>query len=151
MPFYVFDESGVSTFSRDWASTQAGRNRRHVVREVTVDVMPLVELLERHLPAGQAIDVLSVDVEGLDLEVLGSNDWGRFRPRFVVVEDFSFLTLGEIGSSPITAYLTAQGYDPIAATTASVVFKRRDVPWARLQFRDQGIAPNREDSAAPSV
>jgi hypothetical protein len=39
------------------------------------------------LPEGQAIDFMNVDVEGHDREVLESNDWDRFRPKFIVVED----------------------------------------------------------------
>ena len=39
------------------------------------------------MPKGQAIDFLNVDVEGHDLEVLESNDWKRFRPKVIVVED----------------------------------------------------------------
>ena len=42
----------------------------------------------RSLPAGQAIDFLSVDCEGSDLGVLRSNDWDRFQPRVIAVEDW---------------------------------------------------------------
>jgi hypothetical protein len=38
----------------------------------------LAKSLERHLPDGQEIAFLSVDVEGHDVAVLASNDWDRF-------------------------------------------------------------------------
>jgi hypothetical protein len=60
---------------------------REVKREIAVPVLPLREVLERHVPEGQVIDFMNVDVEGHDLQVLESNDWNRFRPRFIVVED----------------------------------------------------------------
>lgn len=55
-------------------------------REIPVAVVPLNEALETYLPPGQFIDFMNVDIEGHDLEALRSNDWRRFRPRFIVVE-----------------------------------------------------------------
>ncbi|MCW5198181.1 FkbM family methyltransferase [Desulfobulbus sp. F3] len=33
------------------------------------------------------IDFLSVDAEGVDLKVLKSNDWNKYRPYIVLAED----------------------------------------------------------------
>ena len=43
--------------------------------------------LKRSFQQGQTIDFLNVDVEGHDLDLLESNDWQRFRPKVIVVED----------------------------------------------------------------
>lgn len=56
-------------------------------RNIRVEALPLTDILERHLPQGQAIHFMSVDCEGGDLEVLQSNDWTRFRPGLVLVEE----------------------------------------------------------------
>jgi len=85
--------------------------------------MTLAELLNAYVPASQRIDLMSVDVEGLDLEVLQSNDWERFRPRVVVAEDFGIPTLDRIGESPIVQFLGSKGYVPVAKTTVSVFFR----------------------------
>lgn len=54
----------------------------------TVAVEPLARVLERALPApAPVLDLMSIDCEGLDLEVLRSNDFERFRPRVMIVED----------------------------------------------------------------
>ena len=47
-----------------------------------------VSTLARVLEEARAleIDVLKVDVEGLEEQVLAGNDWERFRPRVVLVE-----------------------------------------------------------------
>lgn len=52
-----------------------------------VDVETLAAILCRCLPAGCFFGLLNVDCEGGDLDVLRSNDWGRFRPRVIAVED----------------------------------------------------------------
>jgi len=86
MPFYVIDEdSPMNSFSREFLERMG--MMKEVKREISVPVLPLVEVLERYLPNDQVIDFLTVDVEGHDLTVLKSNDWTRFRPRFIVVED----------------------------------------------------------------
>ena len=49
---------------------------------------PLVnvnEVLARHFPASGP-DFVSIDVEGLDLDILKTLDFGRFRPKVFCVE-----------------------------------------------------------------
>jgi hypothetical protein len=46
----------------------------------------LTKILAEHLPAKQKINFLSVDVEELDLTVLASNDWTKYRPKVVLAE-----------------------------------------------------------------
>ena len=79
----------------------------HVRSEIPVATLPLAEILERHLPPGQAIDFMNVDVEGHDFEVLESNDWKRFRPRIVVVEDEGL----DPRESQIVRMMNGHGYE----------------------------------------
>ena len=55
---------------------------------VTLRARRLDSILDEFMPAGFEIDFLSVDVEGLDLEVINSSDWSRYRPEFVLAETF---------------------------------------------------------------
>ena len=55
-----------------------------------VEVRRLERILDEHLPQNTAIDFRSLDGEGHDLRVLRSNNWTRYRPEVVVVEDFDF-------------------------------------------------------------
>jgi hypothetical protein len=82
--------------------------------------MPLAEILNAHLPDGRSIDFLTVDAEGLDLEVLCSNDWARFRPKVVVVEDPDALILDDLGRSEVANYLRERGYKPCAKSLHSL-------------------------------
>lgn len=64
--------------------------------------------------------LLSVDCEGFDLQVLKSNNWIKFRPTVICVEewDFSF----ETKNSEIGAYLYNLGYSRFAYTGLSSIF-----------------------------
>jgi hypothetical protein len=54
---------------------------------IQVQVRPLGDILKEHLPANQSIDFMTVDCEGHELAVLKSNDWERFRPSVLLVEE----------------------------------------------------------------
>ena len=79
------------------------------------------DLLAEHLPAGQLIDFLSIDVEGLDLQVLRSNDWSRFRSRALLVEARG-VELDSLGLDPACSFARSVGYRPVAKTVNTVIF-----------------------------
>jgi FkbM family methyltransferase len=59
---------------------------RDALVERPVPVTTLANLCERHVPDGQTIDFLKIDVEGHEREVIEGGDWRRWRPRVLVVE-----------------------------------------------------------------
>lgn len=103
--YVVGEDSTMNSFSREFLEhiDMLGA----VQREVSVPVLPLSEALSRHLPEGQTIDFMNVDCEGHDLAVLESNDWERFRPRLVVVEDKG----ADPSRSEIVAAMARRGYE----------------------------------------
>jgi FkbM family methyltransferase len=105
--FHRFTESTVNTIS----DIQAAEYARHwsEASTETVTTRTLKEILDTHLPRGQFIDLLSIDVEGVDLKVLTGNDWARYRPQAVVVEAEG-LDLSRPQSDPIVQYMNSVGY-----------------------------------------
>ena len=65
--------------------------------------------------------LLSVDVEGFDLEVLKSNDWERFRPRVICVEEWE-ATMDESLNSAVGDFLMLNNYKRKAWTGLSSIF-----------------------------
>ncbi len=82
----------------------------------------LDSILEEQVPKSQQIDFMTIDVEGLDLEVLKSNDWDRFRPEYLVVE---CLDLSSSASRKDTTreFLSERGYSKVAGCFNSVIFR----------------------------
>jgi FkbM family methyltransferase len=78
-------------------------------------------ILKEHLPPGQGIDLLSVDCEGYDLKALRSNDWERYRPRVVAVEDWQ-----PESESEICRFLAGRGYRLVISAKITRVFLRDD-------------------------
>jgi FkbM family methyltransferase len=124
LKYYLFDESALNTFDERIVGSRLAHTPYKLIGTVEVPVERLDTLLTRHLPAGQEIDFLSVDVEGLDLQVLQSNDWARFRPRCVLVEALG-VSLGDVQSSGIYGLLNGLDYELIAKTYNTLVFRKR--------------------------
>src|SRR5258708_2722241 len=55
---------------------------------IKVKTRRLDTILKEHAPDIRAIDVLSIDVEGWELEVLRGLDLDRYRPKVMVIENF---------------------------------------------------------------
>src|SRR5688572_12859745 len=60
------------------------------VNKIMVQSRPLAALLDENTwPAKPDIDFLSVDVEGYEMNVLRSNNWEKYRPKLILVENHS--------------------------------------------------------------
>ena len=122
LDYYVFNEPALNGFSAKLSRERNEASNSYYVKEVIkVEVSPLERILDNYLQEKE-IDFLSVDVEGLDLEVLKSNDWLRYRPRFVLVEVLQ-RSLHELGNDPISEFLKHVGYVLYAKQVNTVVFK----------------------------
>jgi FkbM family methyltransferase len=73
---------GFSTMLPDAA--QAARDLGATVATVILPVTTLAALFAEH--GIERIDFLKIDVEGAEAQVLAGADWGRWRPRIVVLE-----------------------------------------------------------------
>lgn len=107
MEVTIFDEGAVNTFDPVAAANPAWAHFGKIKKMVEVDT--LKGLLDRYLPPATAIDMLNLDAEGLDLEILNSNDWSRYRPRVILVEG-EYVDIGTLREGPIHALLKSHGY-----------------------------------------
>lgn len=123
LTYFMFNEPALNTLDEAVARERAVGEYRIVERR-RVRTRPLRDVLREHLPPGQAIDFLSIDVEGLDLEVARSNDWGAYRPEVVLAET-SALTLAEDLASELCRFLQGVGYEPYARTVKTLLLRRR--------------------------
>ncbi|MCI1004463.1 FkbM family methyltransferase [Herbaspirillum sp. C7C8] len=84
LPFYVIDPDTLSTFDRKVADI-AVKDGFKLAQTIDVEVIRMADMIEAHAK-DRPIDFMSVDVEGFEMQVLSSNDWQRYRPRFVMLE-----------------------------------------------------------------
>lgn len=60
------------------------------IKPIKVKLRRLDTILRDHAADVSAIDVVSVDVEGWELEALSGLDFGRYRPKVLIVENLFF-------------------------------------------------------------
>jgi FkbM family methyltransferase len=123
LTFYCFNEPALNSFSKE-VSEKIHQNdsKYQIIRELPIPVLPLSEVFDQHLPKGQSIDFISIDVEGLDYQVLLSNNWDKYQPEVVLVEEN--VDVDEIGKSPIYQFLKAKGYNFFAKTLRTCIYKK---------------------------
>jgi FkbM family methyltransferase len=126
--FYVFPHSrhGLNTFSKEEASfweetgtAEIGRSKvEKIIRMKLVDIN---ELMEQHFSPGP--DFVSVDVEGLDLAILKTIDFNRFKPHAFCIETLKFEKDNkEVKNQEIISFLVERGYFIYADTYINTIF-----------------------------
>lgn len=122
LDYHVFNEPALNGFSADLSKMREQKNNTYHIKEVIkVKVRPLRELLAQHLGDNQ-IDFMSVDVEGLDLQVLQSNDWSQYRPKFVLAEILKS-SLHDLATDPVVQFMTQHDYVIYAKQVNTVFFQ----------------------------
>lgn len=125
MTFFRFGEPALNTFSPALAQRRLQDGTSELIEKVGVPVDRLENILARELPSKQRIDFMTIDAEGLDLDVLMSNDWGRFRPDFVVAEILD-LDISQMADDPVCRYMRSEDYKLVAKMANSVIFGSAD-------------------------
>lgn len=127
LDYFMFNDPAVNTLSPEFAHKVASESSFKLIGKQTIDVIPLCELLEKHLPKQQKIDFFTIDTEGLDLAILQSNDWSRFRPDFILIE---IHTPGrrndEIPTCKVSNYLKQLGYVFVGQGLCTTLFANVD-------------------------
>ena len=115
LTYYQFKDPKINSFDE----SQSQRMSSPSIGQKAIECLPLREIVGQHAKDRQ-IDLMSIDCEGLDLEVLESLDFATTRPSVIVVEDFEqFGATHQGGTSRIRTFLHAQGYATFAQSAFS--------------------------------
>jgi len=119
--YFLFSDPALNTFDEGLAREREALPEYRLVSTTVVPLRTLAEILSEHLEPGFPISFLTVDVEGYDLRVLRSNDWTRFRPRYVLAEALG-TSFVDVVSHPQSRFLAEMGYEPVAKTVNTVFY-----------------------------
>ena len=131
LDFYVFDESdsekGLSTFSKKEA--EHVQNTTHIkIGEVKkIPVTPFNDIIKKYFPK-KAPDLVSIDVEGFDLEILKTIDFDNCRPGAFCVETVNFTTNHKkTKNKSIIEFMESQGYFVYADSGINSIFADKNL------------------------
>ncbi|MCW3467872.1 FkbM family methyltransferase [Chitinophaga nivalis] len=122
LTYCIFNEPALNTFSLEKVKEYTQAPQYRVIREKKIETWPLADILDRYLTGDTPIDFLTIDAEGLDMEVLQSNNWQKYRPAYVLVESQPF-ELSHIDDSALCRYMQEIGYAIFAKTYYTYFFK----------------------------
>ena len=117
----VFEDGAVNSFDVAAVEFQIQHGGKRLAQYRDIEVRKLCDILDEYMPPGRQIDLLSVDVEGWEISVLESNDWGRYKPPFIAVEDHK-MVLARAADSLTFQLLNEKGYRLVAHTIATSIY-----------------------------
>jgi FkbM family methyltransferase len=120
---YCFEDSSLNSFDNSLVDSN---DSYKVVNTIDVEIYTLAEILAEHLPSGTTIDFMSIDVAGLDLSLLQSNNWDLYKPRFILVEDVDSSFNKVDATEEIYQFLSTKGYEQAYKTPHTLLFKQKN-------------------------
>lgn len=123
LTYYEFDEPALNSFSLPLSQERIKTSNYKIIAETQLKTQTLAEVLDKHLPPEQTIDFLSIDVEGLDYKVMISNNWDKYKPKVILVEDLELSSLKNINTSKVCLFLEQRGYILLVKTMRTLIFK----------------------------
>lgn len=121
--YYIFNERALNTFSRIEAQSKNNIGNYKILKIEEINTTTLSSIFTKYLPDKMTIDFLTIDVEGLDLEVLESFDLNKYKIPFILIEDLIYDLDEIIKSSQTYKYLTRYNYKIISKTKNTVIYK----------------------------
>lgn len=122
--FYIFEEGALNTSDAKLAQEYIASGWP-LQKTVALKPQRLSAVLDRSVPCGMEIGMMSIDVEGHELHVLQSNDWEKYRPHIIVLELLD-TPLCKLEEHPVSLFLRTQGYTPSSFLRRSAFFTREN-------------------------
>ena len=122
--FYIFDVHGLSTFDKAEADKRAASGQFKLTEVAKVKLIDINTILRDNF--AQRPDLLSIDIEGLDLAVLKTLDFDRYPIPVVCVETCRY---SEDHVRPkdhaIAEFMLTKGYEVYADTYINTIFVQK--------------------------
>jgi hypothetical protein len=118
LDYYMLEEEQLNTFDKEQVEKLAkdGVALKGVVK---MPMFPINRVMVEHF-GGVAPDFMSIDVEGLDLAILKTLDFDRFRPKVICAETIITFTLKH--NTAVPEFLATKGYVVRGGTYPNMLF-----------------------------
>jgi len=122
--YFMFAEPALNTMNEDVAVSRMNSiPEDKIINKILVKSYKLETLLDKYLSAEAEIDFITIDVEGMDFDVIKSNNWNRYRPKYLIIESIRSTIIDDL-QSDVSIYLNIRGYDLTAKTANSLIYIR---------------------------
>jgi len=122
--YYMFSEPALNGFTKSLSKIRSDGDAKLIGFKM-LRTIPLSKVLDEQNIVNNEIDILSVDTEGMEYEILISNNWFKYRPKSIVVEILS-TNVEELMNNEVYDFLKKQHYVLYAKSGNSCVFLERN-------------------------
>lgn len=120
LDFWEFESYVFSTCDSSEAIKVISTGKSKQKSQRKIKAIPLRNLVPHVDPLQPSF--MSIDAEGWDLQVLESNDWEKFSPRVIAIEEHNFC---DLMTSPIKLFLETRHYKWMGWSGLSSVYVNR--------------------------
>lgn len=118
----IMNVPAVNTFSAKEAQRLEKEHGFTITKQIKVPVLPVDAVINKYAN-GIFPDFLSLDVEGLDMEIIRSINFKQSAPTVICTETISYSDTGQgVKQTEIIDYLQKQGYMVYADTNINTIF-----------------------------
>ena len=101
MQYFQYDLDVINSFDFNSSEKLANELNAKLINTINVKIYRLDEILDKYLVNDQKIDFLSIDTEGHEEQIILSNNWFKYRPKFVLLEIHDFENLNPLNSNVV--------------------------------------------------
>ena len=131
LKYYMFSPSFFNSFQKE--SFALHKDKFIKVKELQTKKLSWV--LDTYL--NREIDFLTIDVEGMELEVLKSNNWKKYRPKVILFELFAS-EIESVKANQTSSFLKDKGYSFYCFSKTNVFFIENE--FYKLRFKNKPIS-----------
>jgi FkbM family methyltransferase len=121
--FYRFPEGAWNTTHTEGAKMLQERDpvQTPIIAVEPKVTVPVSQILDEYVGT-QKFDLLTIDVEGMDLQILYAINFQKYRPKVMALE----VTIREWTSEPLASFIQAKGYEVFAQCVNTLILRRKD-------------------------
>jgi FkbM family methyltransferase len=126
LPFYIMSTQTLNTFSEVEAKAVSREGKVAIEKVIDIPVVTVNDVIKDHF--SRPPDIISLDVEGMDLAILRSLDFANYRPKVLCVETITFSDHRQGRKIPeIAEIMRDNRYFAYADTNVNTLFVDRGV------------------------
>ena len=125
VPFYIMSSDTLCTFSGEEAERMVEECNERIIETRKIDILTPDMVLSKYFPDG--LNYVSLDVEGLEMEILESFDFSLYRPEVFCIETLTYSKTGTGKKVPqVSSFLESKGYFLYADTYINSIFVAKE-------------------------
>jgi len=119
--FYVMSTKTLNTFSKEEAERYQSYGKNRIEQVIPIPLVPINSVIAQHCT--NKPNFISLDVEGMDLQILKTLDLSIWRPEVFCIETLTYTeNNAEAKINEIIDYMLANGYMLYADTYINSIF-----------------------------